>query len=595
MTDTLTKRLNVKNGYASQSAALQQRFNRLQDLFWQRSAHKPRILVLGAGYAGVTCVLGLQNLDAKVTLINQNDYHYLTTLLHEPAVGRRDFHEVTVDLPGLLQNTDIAFRTGSVTAIDVEAQTVTLVFSEETDTLDYDFLVVALGSKPEFYRIPGLEENALTLNNWSEAARLHLRVEEALIDFKEHPNELWRTHIVIGGAGLTGVEVAGELADWCKTLTKSYGISSKQLKISLVDGSSTVLAACQDCQDRVIPLATKILQRKGIQIHTGVHVQAIEPHRVVLSDGQVLEAGLIIWTGGVRGNPLLEAAGFALGRQKRALVNDYLQAKDHPEIFVVGDSAAATDARGNVLPPTAQAAIQQGPMVADNFQRLFSRKPMRSCVPRKMGVLLSLGEKDALGVIENKYHFSGWVARTMKNAIAYQYLASLGGLRLAWTKLLKQDKPVPAIAAKQLDTHVPWWTRLGIATAAGLLGTTAMTTMGAVAASFGLVMDPPAILGGFFNLPLWAGWAMHGGIGVMLAWFYVFFFANRLDGPAFAQGAIYGFLPFLAAQTIVMPLMGAGLFSSALGALAPMTVLGSWVGHSIYGGVTAWVYANRVK
>ena len=126
--------------------------------------------------------------------------------------------------------------------------------------------MIGLGSKPEFYAIPGLEENALTLNNWNEAVRLHLRVEETLLQYKEHPEESWRTNIVIGGAGLTGVELAGELADAYRKLSKDYGIPRKDLKVTLVDGSSTVLASCQACQDRVIPLATEILENKGIEL-----------------------------------------------------------------------------------------------------------------------------------------------------------------------------------------------------------------------------------------------------------------------------------------------------------------------------------------
>ena len=103
-------------------------------------------------------------------------------------------------------------------------------------------------------------------------------------------------------------------------------------------------------------------------------------------------------------------------------------------MFVVGDSAAATMANGVVLPPTAQMAIQQGPMVARNFRRLLTCQPLASCEPRRLGIFLSVGEKDALGVVQNRYHFSGWAARTIKNAIGYRYLLSLGGWKLLWSK-----------------------------------------------------------------------------------------------------------------------------------------------------------------
>lgn len=572
---------------AVRSEALLHRFQRLQQLYWRRPGHRPRILVLGAGYAGLTCALGLQGVDAEVTLVNPNDHHHLTTLLHEPAVGRRDFHEATVDLPGLLAGTGIRLHRGSAVALDLEAQTVTVETAQHAQALGYDFLVVALGSQPEFHAIPGLGKHALTLGSWSEAARLHLRVEEALIGFKEHPEQAWRAQIVVGGAGLTGVELAGELADWCRTVAPAYGVSPKHLKITLVDGAPTVLAACAECQDKVIPLATRILKRKGISIVTGARVQAIEPHQVVLTDGRALEAGLIVWTGGVRGHALLERAGLALGRQKRAAVNEFLQAEGHPEVFVLGDSAAASDGRGHTLPPTAQIAVHQGPLVAENFRRLLGGQPLQSCAPKRMGVFLSLGRRDALGVIQNKIHLSGWAARTVKNAIAYRYLALLGGPRLVWNKWHGRRVPVRA-APPRRPGQPRWWQRLGAATGAGLLGTAAMTALGAMATSFGLEMNAAAMLSGAVGIPLWAGWLAHAGIGVGLAWLYALGFARALSGPAFAKGALFGLLPFLLAQLGVMPMVGAGVFASQMGQAAPMLVLGSLMGHLVYGGVVGW-------
>ncbi len=576
--------------------ALHEQLDRWKALFWQRAAgRRPHVLILGAGYAGLTCALGLRDLDAEVTLLNRHDYHHLTTMMHEPAVGRRAFSEVTVDLPGLLAEGEIRLLRGEVSSIDLRAQSVEVEQAGETQALDYDFLVVALGSVPRFFDIPGLEEHALTLHNWSEAKRIHLRVEESLIDYKDHPEDDWRAHVVVGGAGLTGVELAGELADWCASVAREYGIPPEKLRVTLVDGSPTVLSSCQDCQDRVIPLATKILESKGVEIVTGVHVDAIEPHCVRLNDGRALDAGLIVWTGGVQGAPVIEQSGLAVNRQGRARVNEFLQAEGHPEVFVLGDSAAATDQNGGLLPPMAQLAAMQGPKVAANFHRLLNAEPMQPCYPRRMGVFLSLGQRDALGVIENRYHFKGAPARIIKNMIGYGYLTSLGGLRLAWAKLNKKDKPIKARPAPRREPRRTPAERLGLSALAGLIGTGVMTALSAMAGSLGVPMDAPGMLAGMFELPLAAGWMMHALVGVLLAWLYAFGFDRALPGTPAARGALYGVLPFLGAQLAMLPLAGGGVFASNMGEIAPLVVAGSLMGHLVYGATVGWAYARALS
>lgn len=573
---------------------LEQRFKRLQKLYWNRNSHRPHIVIVGAGYAGLTCAIGLQKIDADVTLINHNDFHYLTTLLHEPAVGRRDFSQITVDLPSLLRETVIDLKVGEVTHIDLEKQSLCLEAAESTDTIDYDYLVIAVGSKPAFYNIPGLQENAWTLNNWHEAARLHLKVEETLLEYRDKPHETWRTRILIGGAGLTGVELAGELADAYHKLSREYGIKRDELQVTIVNSGPTVLSNCEMCKDRVIPLATRILERKGVDLINNARVQAIEPNCVMLDDGRKLEAGLIIWTGGVEGHPLLEQSGLELNGQKRAIVNEFLQVEGHPEVFVVGDSAAATNMDGETLPPTAQVAIRQGPIVAENFHRVLEGQPMKSSRPRQVGLALTLGHKDALAVVDNKYNLSGWPARLLKNFIGYRYLAQLGGLRLVWSKMRRRNEATPAIIPPRHIPKRPLSQRLAIATFAGLMGTAAFSTLGAIASSLGWPLDTPKMLSDFLNAPLAVGWLVHGTIGTLLAWIYVFVFDKRWGGSFLIRGLFYGLIAFFTAQIIVMPIMGVGIFSSRMGSSAPALVIGSFLGHWLYAASASWIYERGI-
>jgi len=387
-----------------------------------------RILILGGGYAGVTAAVNLRGIQAQVTLINRHNYHYFTNLIHEAAVGRRD-KDVSVDLRQLLRP-EINFMRGTVQSIAPKERQVQVKVKEGLRTLEYDYLVIALGWEPQFYNIPGLKENALTLTDLNAARLIKGRIEEAIILHENSPSEKWRLEIIIGGGGLAGVELAGELADWRPQLARSFDLDLKEIGITLVEVAPTILPGLDKS---LVERATTILEQKGVRCMTGARITKVEPNRVLLGEEHPLEAGTIIWTGGVRGNHLVEQSGFAVNKQGRAYITPYLQARDYPEIYIIGDCSLATDPQGNVLPPTAQIAVQQGVIVAKNLRRALENREQLPYTPRYMGMILSLGRKDALGVIA-KRHLSGWVARTLKDLIAYRYLFGIGGPLLVLRK-----------------------------------------------------------------------------------------------------------------------------------------------------------------
>lgn len=394
----------------------------------------PHILILGGGYAGVTTAVNLRGIagrSASVTLVNRNRYHYLTTLLHQTAVNTETYREVTVDLPSLL-GPHIALIEGEVHHIDPRHQCVRVALKgEEIRELEYDYLVIALGFEPHFYEIPGLADHALTLKDLNEAQLIKNHIERELIEYNRNPHQHWHTHIVIGGGAFTGVELAGELADMCPRWARRFHIQPNQITITLVEGAPTILAACEG---RVVQYATDILQRKGVHIMTGRRISAVEGTCISLDDGQHLEAGTFIWTGGIRGHHLIEASGFAVNRQGRAHIDAFMRAKDFPNVYIIGDASLALDPQGQPLPPTAQIAVMQGETTARNLRRLLRGQPPQICRPELIGTFVSLGEKDALGVIQNRYHVRGWAARALKKLAAYHYLYRIGGFSVVTAK-----------------------------------------------------------------------------------------------------------------------------------------------------------------
>lgn len=393
---------------------------------------KIKVLILGGGYAGVTAATGLRAACRRhgrlsITLVNKHNYHYFTTLLHQ-CVGRRGYQDISVDLPSLLQP-EINFRQGQAVALTPNENQVEIESEGTRHTLDYDYLVLALGWEPQFYNISGLEQHALVLKNLNMARIIKNRIEEQMALASEHPAETWRTQIIVGGGGFTGAEVAGELADWCPRLIDRYDL--KSIGITLIEGAPAILPGFDGL---LVKDATCLLQQKQINLITGARIERVEERCVALADGRRLEAGVIIWTGGVRGHPLVEASGFTVNKQGRAEVNSYLQSVDSPNVYVIGDCCLAKDADGKALPPTAQIAFQQGKSVAQNLQRVLAGKAPVPFMPKVLGTFLTLGRKDALGVMQNKYRFSGWTAKMMKHFIAYRYLWGIGGLGLPLRK-----------------------------------------------------------------------------------------------------------------------------------------------------------------
>ena len=389
-----------------------------------------KIFILGGGYAGVSTALGLKGLNADVTLVNKHSYHYLTTLLHQPVAGRRSYQDLSVELKSILPS-PVAFMRGTVDKIDPASSTVSIKTRAGTVSQEYDILVIALGWEPQFYNIPGLKEASLTLHslNTSRLAKDH--IEEALILYDENPEESWRTTIVIGGGGLTGVELTGELIDSRRKLAKSIETDPEQIRLILVEGAPTLLPGLDPW---LAEKATSYLKNNDVQCLTDTRITAVGNQALELSNGKNLKAGTVIWTGGVRGNSLLEKNGFPVNRQGRTDVNSFMQAVNHPNIFVAGDCALVKDSQGNPLPPSAWLAVQQGKWVAQNIRMLLAGKGLLPYRPEVPGLIISLGRRNAAGVVAGR-RLSGKTAAIIKDTLAFNHLRRIGGFRLVFKKL----------------------------------------------------------------------------------------------------------------------------------------------------------------
>ncbi|AIQ17729.1 pyridine nucleotide-disulfide oxidoreductase [Paenibacillus sp. FSL H7-0357] len=383
------------------------------------------IVILGAGYGGLLSALTVRKYmskaEAKITVVNQYPTHQIITELHRLAAGSVEEKAVAMPLAKLFAGKDIDLKIAKVKSFSVESKQIAL--SDGTN-LTYDALVAGLGSTTAYFGIPGLEQYSMVLKSAADANKIHGHIEDRIREYAKTGNEADAT-ILIGGGGLTGVELVGEIADVLPKLTKRYGVDQKAIKLLLVEAGPKILPVLPD---HLIERATSSLAARGVQFLTGLAVTNVEGNTIDLKDGQKIVANTFVWTGGVQGNPLIGESGLEVNRG-RATVNEFLQSTSHPDVFVAGDSAVVFAPDGRPYPPTAQIAWQMGELIGYNLYAYLNNKSLDTFSPVNSGTLASLGRKDGVAIIGgNSTPLKGLPATMMKEASNIRYLTHIKGL-----------------------------------------------------------------------------------------------------------------------------------------------------------------------
>ncbi|GAB6928760.1 FAD-dependent oxidoreductase [Paenibacillus sp. JCM 10914] len=383
------------------------------------------ILILGGGYGGLLSALSAREHfgadDAKITLINRFPTHQIITELHRLAAGNIAEKAVALPLDKLLRNAKVDLRIGNVKEIKPDEKSVSL---DDGGNFTYDVLVVALGSETAFFGIPGLQENSFILKSVNDANRLRAHVESRIAEYSKTKNKADAT-IVVGGGGLTGVELVGEYADMRSELARKYGIDPQEITLYCVEAAPSILPGFPA---ELVDRATTSLQKRGVNFLTGLPITKMDGTTVELKDGSTFETSTLVWTGGVQGNSVVANCGIEVNRG-RAVVNEFLQSASHPDVYIAGDSAVVMGPEGRPFPPTAQLAWQMGELIGYNIFAQLNGGAPASFAPVFSGTLGSLGRKDAIGTIgANKTQLKGMPATLMKEASNMRYLSHINGL-----------------------------------------------------------------------------------------------------------------------------------------------------------------------
>ncbi|MDP8952252.1 MAG: NAD(P)/FAD-dependent oxidoreductase [Actinomycetota bacterium] len=382
---------------------------------WERPSYEQfekKVLIVGGGFAGFTAAKELTKLinnqdreDVGVMVLARNNFFTFWPMVASIVSSDTEAHNVAQPLRRALITAGASFRRAEIRKINHDNKVITAEgrLEDGEHEIDYDQLVLALGGEPNFFGIPGVEEHAMTMRGVQDAERVRNRVierfEEVTLMEGEIPDSKL-TFVVIGG-GATGVETASEL--WTlvhEVLSPDYpNIDPYQVRIFLLEGMDHILPELEPALRRT---AQSRLANQRIEVRTEALAEEITEDRVKLQDGDEIMTENVVWTAGNRPNAAIYDLGLPTDEQNGIKVDEYLRVEGHPNIWAVGDCAAIPDIReenGEIIPPNAQAAVQEGKTLAKNVLAAVDGDELERFEFKPQGQLVELGSDFAVNQV----------------------------------------------------------------------------------------------------------------------------------------------------------------------------------------------------
>jgi NADH:quinone reductase (non-electrogenic) len=371
-------------------------------------------LVVGGGFAGVTCAQELAKHDVNVILLDRNNYHQFQPMLYQVATAQIAAYDIARPLRGIFRHhKTVEVRRTAARSIDPVARSVT---TASGSVVSGDYLVVASGAQANFFNTAGAAEHSLPLYSVIDAERLRTRILNVLDATVERPelSEQGSLNFVIVGGGPTGVETAGALAEVLKDVVpERYRSLADPAKVHLVDHGDVLLAPFSD---KAHSYAAERLERDGVTLHLGVGVKEVLQDRVTLSDGNTIMTRTVVWGGGEKPADVVATAGLPEGHGGRIDVQRDLTVAGHPRVYVLGDAANIPDADGRVLPQLGSVAQQSGAWAAKNILDEIDGKERTDFRYKDKGIMAMIGRNAAIAEmgphrheVEGPVAFAAWL------------------------------------------------------------------------------------------------------------------------------------------------------------------------------------------
>src|SRR5262245_49767716 len=420
---------------------------------------RKKVVIVGGGFGGVYAALELDKWlfrfpGVDVTVVNRDNFFLFTPMLHEVAASDLDITNIVNPVRKLVSN--VEFFAGDVQAIDLAKRAVTVSHGDgHTHELPYDHLVLSPGSVTNFFGLPGLEERAITMKSLGDAIALRNRMIQQLEEAETECGAPDRDHLmtfVVAGGGFAGVETIAGMHDFVEQARRFYPhIPAEKIRMILVHPGEVILP---ELSEKLGRYAQEKLVARGVEIRAKTKVAAVTDRGVRLSDGTEIDCATIVWTAGTQPNPLVRSLPCKTEKGK-IVVDEYLQVPSWPGVWAAGDCALVPDIlskTGGLHPPTAQHAIREGRVLAQDLLAELRGTPKKPFSFRTIGQLASLGRRTGVAQVMG-LQFSGFVAWWMWRTIYLMKLPRLEKrLRVAldWTfDLVFSKDPVKFLSRRR--------------------------------------------------------------------------------------------------------------------------------------------------
>lgn len=384
---------------------------------------KKKVVIIGGGYGGIRALENLyKHPDLEIILIDQNPFHYLQPEVYGFVAGTFKISDIIIDLYTLSASygSSVRFLQKTVVDVDFDAKKVVLIDGEQ----NYDYLIIATGARTWFPEsVRGLGDvytggiksvaNALVFKQHFENNMYKMIENEGLCNIHH------RFSVVVGGAGLSGVETAAEMAWYARELYSSYGFLCSGVDVILVASGNQVL---DHADDYLVEASTKRLENLGVKVIYGRKITKVLPTSVELDNGESIHMDFLVWTGGIIASPLARTLNVPKNARHFIEADDFYRVRDMEDVFVIGDAAILRDPISQKpMPPTSQMAERTAEYVARTIIRKLENKKLVVEPLKMQGMFVALGGNYGAGVMMDKIRIKGFSAHLVKQAIFKVY------------------------------------------------------------------------------------------------------------------------------------------------------------------------------